>query len=160
MKNFQISISPVVLAVLVALACSSYAIELEPGTWKEIETGTEDGKWVPPATNVICMTPEEAEDPLKGLSPAKDLTQMRGRCKTLDAKKSDASLKMRVQCGDPAKLLMDFNVDYTFNSDRSYSGRVKYVGTMSGKTTTTDKKVEGRWMSSICVRKRGEPPRG
>jgi hypothetical protein len=154
MKYFQISISPIVLTVLVALACSSHAIELEPGTWKEIETGTEDGKWVPPATNVICMTPEEAEDPRKGLSPAKDLTEMRGRCKTLDAKKSDAGLTMHVQCGDPGKFLMNFNVDYTFNNARSYSGRVKYAGTMSGKTTATDKKVEGRWMSSICVRKR------
>ena len=49
------------------------ALEFEPGTWKEIETGTEDGKWAPPTTNTTCMTPEQAEDPLKALAPDKDL---------------------------------------------------------------------------------------
>ncbi|MCX7314955.1 MAG: DUF3617 family protein [Alphaproteobacteria bacterium] len=150
----------IAVATFVLPLSHASAFEFEPGTWKEIETGTEDGKWVSPSTNVTCMTPEQAEDPLKALAPDKDLADLRGRCKTLEAKKSDAAVTMRVQCGDPAKLLMDFSVEYTLNSERSYTGKVKYVGSISGKTTTTEKKIEGRWMSSICVRKRAEPPRG
>jgi hypothetical protein len=138
----------------------SQAFELEPGTWKQIETGTEDGKWVPPGTSTSCLTPEQGQDPRQGLAPDKDLTEMRGQCKTLNVQKSDRSLTMHVRCGDPGKVLMDFRVDYTFNNARSYSGRVKSAVTVSGKSATTDKKVEARWMSSICVRKRARQPRG
>jgi hypothetical protein len=147
------------LVLLIAAAGPSHAFEFEPGTWKEIETGREDGKPVPAATNTSCMTPEEAKDPLKGLSPEKDLKEMRGHCKTLDVKTSDTGLAMRVECGDPRQVQIKFIVDYTFNSPRSYSGTVKSAVTMSGKSTTTDKKVEGRWVSAICVRKRGAETR-
>jgi hypothetical protein len=70
---------------------------------------------------------------------------------------SDSGLSMHVQCGDPGKVLRDFNVDYVFNNARSYSGRVKSAVTVSGKSATSDKKVEGRWMSSICRRNRAAP---
>jgi hypothetical protein len=71
-------------ALLIVMAAPSRAFELEPGTWKEIETGTEDGKWVPPGSNTTCMTPEQAAEPLRGLSPERNLEGMRGQCKTLD----------------------------------------------------------------------------
>jgi len=77
------------------------AVQLTPGTWQETESGTENGKPVPATTDVSCMTPEEAKDPLKGLSPEKDLKEMKGQCKTLDVKQSANSLSMRLQCGDP-----------------------------------------------------------
>jgi hypothetical protein len=144
-------------ALLVVAAAPSRAFELEPGTWKELETGTENGKWVPPGTNTICLTPEQAAEPAKGLSPERNLERMRGQCKTLDVKQSASSLAMRVQCGDPAKVLMSFDLDYVFNNARSYSGTVKSAVTISGKAATAAKKVEGRWMSSICKRKPAAP---
>ena len=150
----SVLIMPAVLAFLVAVNSASRAIELEPGTWKEVETGTEDGKPVAPSFNTICITPNEAQDPAQGLSPTKNLAEMRAQCKTLDLKKSDAGVSMHVQCGDPAKVQSDFNVEYVFNNARSYSGRVKSAVTMSGKSAIRDKKVEGRWMSSICRRNR------
>jgi hypothetical protein len=64
---------------------------------------------------------------------------------------------MHVQCGDPDKVQRDCNVDYVFNKPRSYSGHLKTEVTMSGKSATSDKKVEGRWMSSICRRNRTAP---
>jgi hypothetical protein len=141
-------------ALLIAAAQPAFAVALEPGAWKEIETGTEDGKPVPPATNNTCFTPEEAEDPSKGFAPEKFMSSLRGQCKTLEATTSDKSLTMRVQCGEPDKTLMNFDMSYTFNSEHSYSGRVKYVATVKGKSTTSDKKIEGRWMSSICIKRR------
>jgi hypothetical protein len=148
------------LAIVIGTGSLGHAMELEPGTWKEIETGTEDGKPVAASTNTTCMTPDEAKDPLKGLSPERYLSELRGHCKTHDVKVTDKSLAMRVECGDPQKLQIRFTVDYTFNSPRSYSGTVKSAVTISGKSTTTDKKVEGRWTSGICVRRRGAPERG
>ena len=143
--------------LLTATATASRAVELDPGTWKELEIGTENGKWVPPGTNVVCLTPEQAAEPVKGLSPERNLERMRGQCKTLDVKQSASGLAMRVQCGDPDKVLMSFDLDYTFNNARSYTGTVKSAVTVSGKSATAEKKVEGRWMSSICTRKRTAP---
>jgi hypothetical protein len=153
-------ILPGAVVLLLAASVPSHGIELEAGTWKEVETGTEDGKPVQPSFNTTCITPDEAHDPAQGLSPTKNLTGMRGQCKTLENKKSDTSLSMHVQCGDPAKVLRDFNVDYVFNNARSYSGTVRSAVTVSGKSSTSDKKVEGRWMSSICRRNRADSPRG
>lgn len=146
-------ILPGALALLFAMSAPSHGIELEPGTWKEVETGTEDGKPVQPSFNTLCID----ENPAEGLSPTKTLADTRAQCKTLEIKKSDGGLSMHVQCGDPAKVLRDFNVDYVFNNPRSYSGHVKSAVTMSGKSATSDKKVEGRWMSSICRRNRTAP---
>jgi hypothetical protein len=136
---------------LVAMPSLASAIELTPGTWQETETGTENGKPVPASTDTSCMTLEEAKDPLKGLSPEKE---MKGQCKTYDVKQSGNSLSMRLQCGEPKQFSMDITVDYTFASSRSYSGTVKSAVTMMGKTTTTDKKVAGKWVSAACSKKK------
>jgi hypothetical protein len=146
-------ILPGAVALLLAASAPSHGIELEPGTWKEVETGTEDGKAAQPSFNTICIDDDSAES----LSPTKNLANMRGQCKMLEIKKSDMGLSMHVQCGDPGKVLRDFNVVYVFNSARSYSGRVTSAVTVSGKSATSDKKVEGRWMSSICRRNRPAP---
>jgi hypothetical protein len=153
----SILILPGAVAFLLATSAPSHGIELEPGTWKEVETGTEDGKAVQPSFNTACISPDDAQNPAQGLSPAKNLADMKGQCKTLEIRKSDSGLSMHVQCGDPGKVLRDFNVDYVFNNARSYYGRVKSAVTVSGKSATSDKKVEGRWMSSICRRNRAAP---
>ena len=54
-------ILPGAIALLLAASASSHGIELEPGTWKEVETGTEDGKLVQPSFNTTCITPDEAQ---------------------------------------------------------------------------------------------------
>ena len=144
----------ITLAIAICATARARAFEFESGGWKEIETGTEDGKTVEPVVNTTCMTEDEAKDPVKGLSPEKGLGDMRGHCKTLDAKTSDTGLSMRVECGEAGQAQMTFNVDFVFNNARSYTGTVKSAVTMSGKSATASKKVEGRWMSSICTRKR------
>ncbi len=153
------SATAIALAILISVAVPSRAFEFEPGGWKEIETGVEDGKTVEPAVNNTCMTEEEAKDPVKGLSPEKGLADMRGHCRTLDVKTSDAGLTMRLEC-ESGQAQMSFNVDFVFNNARSYTGTVKSAMTMSGKSTTASKKIEGRWMSSICTRKRAAQPGG
>ena len=149
----RIPILPGAVAFLLAASGPLHGIELEPGTWKEVETGTEDGKPAQPSFNTTCID----EDPAEGLSPIRNLASMRGQCKTLEIKKSDGGLSMHVQCGDPDKVLRDFNIDYVFNNARSYSGRLKSAVTVSGNSATSDNKVEGRWMSSICRRNRAAP---
>ena len=97
------SATAIALAILISAAAPSRAFEFEPGGWKEIETGVEDGKTVEPAVNSTCMTEDEAKDPVKGLSPEKGLADMRGHCRTLDVRtsrrRSDDAARMRVRAG-------------------------------------------------------------
>jgi hypothetical protein len=154
------SANAIALAILIGTAAPLRAFEFEPGAWKEIETGTEDGKTVEPVVNNTCMTEDEAKDPVKGLSPEKGLADMRGHCKTRNVKTSDTGLSMLLECGEPGQTQMSFSVNFVFNNARSYTGAVKSTVTMSGKTATASKKIEGRWMSSICARKRAVQPGG
>ena len=68
----SILILPGAVALLLAVSVPSHGIELEPGTWKEVETGTEDGKAAQPSFNTICIDDDSAE----GLSPTKNLANM------------------------------------------------------------------------------------
>ena len=97
------SATAIALAILISVAVPSRAFEFEPMAWKEIETGVEDSKTVEPAVNSTCMTEDEAKDPVKGLSPEKGLADMRGHCRTLDVKTSDAGLTMRLECEAPGR---------------------------------------------------------
>ena len=153
MTRYFSSVAGVIMGAVLISVVPATAIELTPGTWQEIETGTENGKPVPATTETSCMTPEEAKDPLKGLSPEKDLKEMKGQCKTLDVKQSANGFSMRVQCGDPKQFAMNITADFTIADARSYSGTTKSVVTIMGKTTTTDKKIEAKWLSAGCKKK-------
>jgi hypothetical protein len=129
------------------LLSPAMAIELRPGSWQETETGTEDGKPVPAKTETSCMTPEEAKNPLKGLSPEKE---MKGQCRSYDVKLTATGLSFRMDCGDPRQFAMNVVAAYTFVSPTQYTGTVKMAMSMMGKKSTMDKKIEGRWLSAQC----------
>lgn len=139
-----LSISAVVASPIPAFAA---AFELTPGTWQEVETGTEDGKPAKPETSTSCMTAEEAKNPTKGLAPDKE---MKGQCKTYDVKETANSLSMRMQCGQGKEFAMDITASFVIASAKSYSGTVKSAVTLGGKTTTSDKKIEAKWIAAQC----------
>ena len=134
-------------AIALALSAVPYAlspaaaVELRPGAWQEVETGTEDGKPVPAKTDTSCMTPEEAKDPLKGLSPEKD---MKGQCRSYDVRKTATGLSFRMDCGDPKQFSMKIAASFVFVSPTQYSGTMKTEMSMMGKRSTSDKKIEAR----------------
>ncbi|MBM3530379.1 MAG: DUF3617 family protein [Alphaproteobacteria bacterium] len=108
---------------VVAISLSpAAAVELRPGTWQETETGTEDGKPVPAKTDTSCMTPEEAKDPLKGLSPEKE---MKGQCRSYDVRKTATGLSFRMDCGDPKQFSMKIAASFVFVSPTQYTGTMK-----------------------------------
>ncbi|MFA6265857.1 MAG: hypothetical protein WC670_09115, partial [Pseudolabrys sp.] len=47
--------------LLLATPCFA-ATQLQPGEWQTTETGTENGKPVPPQVGKECMTEDEARD--------------------------------------------------------------------------------------------------
>jgi hypothetical protein len=150
-RNFPATVVAVAaIAIAGAPLSKAFAVELQPGQWQEVETGIENGKPVPAETTKSCMTAEEAKDPLKGLSPEKD---MKGQCKTYDIKQSPSGLSMRLRCGDAKQFAMDISASFTFATPRSYVGSVKSSVTVMGKTTVSDKKIEGKWLSAHCKKK-------
>ena len=133
--------------VVVPCAVSAAAFELTPGQWQETETGTEDGKPVKPETSTSCMTAEEAKNPTKGLAPDKE---MKGQCKTYDVKETANSLSMRMQCGQGKEFAMDITASFVIASAKGYTGTLKSAVTLGGKTTTSDKKIEAKWIAAQC----------
>lgn len=148
MTRHLLAIAFVAASLTVSIALTpAAAIELRPGAWQETESGTEDGKPVPAKTETSCMTAEEAKDPLKGLSPEKD---MKGQCRSYDVRKSATGLSFRMDCGDPRQFSMNIVASFTFVSPTQYRGTMQTAVSMMGKKSTSDKKIEARWVSAQC----------
>ena len=144
----------VLLALLAFVAGPSiaHAIELQPGQWRDVETGTENGKKVPPETFMNCLTPAETKDLLKAFSPEKEVRALKGKCQTIESKLTSSGYSMRVKCGDPETFSIDLNANYTFTSPQSYTATMKSTVMTMGLPSVMDKKVEGRWISATCTR--------
>lgn len=136
----------VLFAALAFAAPARAAIELEPGLWQDTETGTEDGKATKPEVTTDCLSPEEAKDPVKALSAMKD--QSAGQCKTLDVKQSGNMVSLVMQCGDPKQMAIDIAATYTFIDRKHYSGTMKSTIVMAGQKTTSDTKIESKWIGA------------
>lgn len=133
------------VAVCMFAASPSYAaIELEPGQWQDTETGDEDGKPVKPEVTSDCMSPEEAKDPVKQLAVMKDASA--GQCQKLDFKESGNTVSIVMLCGDPKEMLIDLTGTYTFIDRKNYTGTMKSVITLAGKTATANKTVVSKWI--------------
>jgi hypothetical protein len=65
-------------------------------------------------------------------------------------KESANSLSMRMQCGQGKEFAVDITASFTIANAKSYSGTVKSAVTLGGKTTTSDKKIEAKWIAAQC----------
>jgi hypothetical protein len=144
----------VLFALLMFAAGPSFAhaIELQPGQWRDVETGTVNGERVPSETFMNCLSPAETKDLIKAFSPEKEVKALRGKCQTIESKLTSSGYSMRVKCGDPETFSIDLNANYTFTSPQSYTATMKTFMTTAGAPSVLDKKVEGRWISATCTR--------
>jgi hypothetical protein len=134
-----VNLSAVFCAGFLATSPAHAAIQLEPGNWQDTETGTENGKPVPPQVTTDCMTPEEAHDPVKVLTAMKDQA---GQCQKVEVKQNGNTITFIMRCGDPKQMSMDMLATYTFISPKHYSGTLKSTVILADKKTTADKKVD------------------
>lgn len=132
-------------AALAWAAPAHAAIELDPGQWQDTETGEEDGKPVKPEVTSECMSPEEAKDPVKQLAGMKEAAAA-GQCQKLDVKENGNTVSIVMLCGNPKEMLIDIRGTYTFHNKRSYTGTMKSVITLAGKTATANKTVVSKWL--------------
>lgn len=142
------------IAVAVAVcmfAMPAYAIHLDPGEWQDTETGTENGQPTQPELTTSCMEAEAAKDPVKALTQLKDTAGQ--QCKTMNVKESGNVLSFDMECGEAKTMLIAISMHITFVNARHYTGTLKSNVTFAGKTITTDKQLDSKWIGATCKQK-------
>jgi len=137
------------MAAALTLAAPAYgAAQLEPGQWQDTETGTEDGKPVAPEVTTSCMPAEEAQDVVKALTQLQHGVGQ--QCKAMHVDDKGSTLSFDMECGEAKTMLIAVKLNITFLSSRHYTGTVKSQVAYLGKTISSDKKLDSKWISATC----------
>ena len=134
--------------LLIAALPARAAIELAPGEWHDTETGTEDGQPVKPEVNTICMTADDAKDVVKALSRLQNTAGQ--QCKTMHVQDKGNTLSFDMECGDAKQILIAVSMTITFADARHFTGTIKSNVTYGGKTVTSDKQLNSKWVAAAC----------
>ncbi len=142
------------LAACLLAAPARAEIKLDPGTWQQVETGTEDGKPAASVTYSDCLTPEQARDPIKALGALKDIGGLIGQyCQTLQVHQDDNAVSVDLACGNEKANYIAVKLDFKIADTRHYSGTIKSTFVFKGKKTTSDKAIEAKWLKAECEKK-------
>ncbi len=87
----------------------------------------------------VCVSAEQAE---KGTLPQD------GRCTQDSLQRSGNTLRMKFSCQGPPPSSGEG--EYTFSSNKAYSGRMKVVTSVKGQPASMNMEVSGRWISADC----------
>ena len=136
-----------VLALLVSSRAFA-AIELEPGTWQDTETGSENGKPAKPEVTTDCMTAEDAKDPVQSLS--KMQAEGAGQCETLDVKQNGNVVTLTMKCGSDKQGSVELAGTFTFLDRKHYTTSMKSTISLGGQTMTADKQIDSKWIAAEC----------
>jgi hypothetical protein len=144
-----------VVVVLVSFASVCFlkeparaAMQLDPGEWQDTETGTEDGKPVKLEVTTSCMTAEEAKDVVKALTQLQNTPGQ--QCKTMHVEDKGNTLSFDMECGEAKTMLVAIKLNITFQNARHYTGTVKSNVSYGGKTITSDKQLDSKWIAAAC----------
>jgi hypothetical protein len=123
-------------------------IPLEPGEWQDTETGTEDGQPVAPEVMTMCMTADDAKDVVKALSRLQKTAGQ--QCKTLHVQDKGKTLSFDMECGDAKEILIAVSMTINFADSRHFTGTIKSNVAYGGKTVTSDKQLNSKWVAAAC----------
>ena len=150
----KITLGGALFAAFLAASPVRAEIKLDPGTWQQVETGSEDGKPAAPVTYTDCLTPEQAGDPVKALSAFKELGSLIGRqCNTLKLNQDANKIALTFACGNEKTNYIAIDLAFSFLDARHYTGTVKSTFVFKGNKTTSDKAVDAKWLSPECKKK-------
>ncbi len=135
-------------ALLMAALPARAAMQIEPGEWQDTETGTEDGKPVPPEVTTGCMTTDDAKDVVKALTRLQETAGK--KCKAMHVKDNGNTLSFDMECGDATTMLIAVSMNLTFENARHYTGTIKSNVVYGGKAITSDKQLDSKWIAAAC----------
>jgi len=150
----RITIGAVLLALCLAAFPARAEIKLDPGTWQQVESGSEDGKPAEPVTYTDCLTPEQARDPIKALSALKELGSLIGQhCQNLQVHQEADAGSVDFACGDEKTNYIAISFTFKIHDARHYSGTVKSTFVFKGRKTSSDKSIDATWLKAECEKK-------
>ncbi len=132
------------LALVLLAPPRAAATELDPGQWQGTESGTENGQPAAPETSTACITKADSRDLVKTLTALKEVAGQ--KCTTVDLHDTGKMLSFQIECGTPDKLSIFVDVKLAFENARHYSGTIKSSMSFAGKTTSSDKQIDSRWI--------------
>jgi len=142
----RLAAAGVIMALLLAAPMANAKTVLDPGMWQDTETGTENGKPAKPEVTTECMSAKDAEDPAKSLSELKGGAGQ--QCSKMDVRRSGNTFSIDMRCGDPKQFSMEMTATYTIHDRRHYSGTLKTTVVIGGQKTTSDKRIESKWIGA------------
>jgi len=153
-KMQRITLGALLLASCLAAFSARAEIKLDPGSWQQVESGSEDGKPAEPVTYTDCLTPEQARDPIKALSALKELGSLIGQhCQNLQVHQEADAGSVEFACGDEKSNYIAINFTFKVVDTRHYTGAVKSTFVFKGRKTSSDKTIEGKWLKAECDKK-------
>jgi hypothetical protein len=138
-----------VLAVSSVVA-PALASELEPGTWEDTETGTENGRPIKPRVSTECMTREEAKEPLKELIAG--LQAAHAECAKAQIKSSGNTAQVTIVCGQSKDSRVDIAFTVQFIDRKNTVSTNKSTIVLGGQKTVSELKTVSRWVSAKCAK--------
>ena len=136
----------IIMVLLLAAPAVDAKAVLEPGLWQDTDTGTENGQPAKPEVTTDCMSAEDAADPARSLAAIKDSAGQ--QCSKMDVRQSGNGFTLDMRCGDPKQFSMEMTATYTIHDRRHYSGTLKSTVVLGGQKTTSDKRIESKWIGA------------
>jgi hypothetical protein len=124
------------------------ANEIQPGLWQDMETSVVNGKAEPPKASSNCVTPEDAQDPVKLIKDQmKDQTQ---QCKKFNVQTNGNVVLLEMVCGSSGQASIEMTMTYTVHSPRSTSSVTTSTMNMMGQKIVSKLSTESIWMAEVC----------
>ncbi len=139
------------VAGLFVLFCAlpAYAAnEIQPGLWQDSETSDVNGKLSSPKVSTNCVTPQDAQDPVKMIKEGmKDQAQ---QCAKFNVQTNGNVILFEMACGDPKQGAIDMTMTYTVHSPQHTSSITKSTMSMMGQKIVSNLVTESKWLAAAC----------
>ncbi len=136
------------LFVLLAALPVYAANEIQPGLWQDSETSDVNGKPVPPKVSTTCVTPQDAQDPVKMIKEG--MTGQAQQCRKFNAQTNGNVILFEMACGDSKQGAIDMTVTYTVHSLQHTSSVAKSTMSMMGQKIVSSLATESKWLAAAC----------
>jgi hypothetical protein len=146
--HIRYRISGIALFALLCVGPAYAANEIQPGLWQDSETGDVNGKPVPPKVSTNCVTPQDAQDPVKMIKEGmKDQAQ---QCSKFNVQTNGSVILFEMVCGDPKQGSIDMTMTYIVHSPQSTSSVTKSTMSMMGQKIVSNLATESKWLAATC----------
>jgi hypothetical protein len=130
-------------------ALPAYAAnEIQPGLWQDSETMTVGGKAEAPKVTTNCVTPQDAQDPVKMIKDG--IKDQAGQCSKFNVQTNGNIILFEMDCGDPKQGAIALTMTYTVHSPQHTSSVTKSTMSMMGQKIVSNLTTESKWLAAAC----------